>query len=99
MKIEFENRSRSTRSGFAHDTKVYIDGQFEISTSAHYLNRTWESYAFQSVMKQALHLLIDAEKEQLKAEYKQQTGRKRISKDMTFTNERIELLTKKRQEL
>lgn len=93
MKIEFENSSRSTRSGFAHDTKVYIDGQFEIKTSAHYLNRTWESYTYQSVMKQALHLLIEAEK----SEYKQQTGRKRLS--MTFTNERIELLTKKRQEL
>jgi len=99
MNIEFENSSRSTRSGFAHDTKVFIDGQFEVSTSAHYLNRTWESYTYQSVMKQALHLLIEAEKEQLKAEYKQQTGKKRVSKDMIFTNERIELLTKKRQEL
>ena len=39
-------RSRDTRSGFAHDCAVPA---LRFKCSAHYLNRTWEEYCFQSV--------------------------------------------------
>jgi hypothetical protein len=99
MTIEFENRSADTRSGFKHVTRVYIDGQFEIENTAYYLNRTWESYRYQSVMKQAIYNLIEREKKRLKEEYKASNGKKRVSKDMVFTSEVIEILTNKLNEL
>jgi hypothetical protein len=94
MKIEFKNSARNTRSGFAHDTKMYIDGILEMENSAHYLNRTWESYAFQSVMKQAVYLRIKEEREMLAGEWKATNNKQRISKDVkeSLTNELIETL-------
>lgn len=94
MKIEFKNSYRSTRNGFAHDTKMYIDGILEMENSAHYLNRTWESYAFQSVMKQAVYLRIEQERNKLVHEYKEANNKQRISKDVkeSLTNELIETL-------
>lgn len=51
--------SRNTRNGFAHDCTLY-DGDFEISNaSCYYLNRTWECYTFQSVMKKVVRIAID----------------------------------------
>ena len=96
MKIEFQNSARNTRSGFAHDTKMYIDGILEMENSAHYLNRTWESYAFQSVMRQAVYLRIEQERKKLVREYKEANNKQRISKDVkeSFTNELIETLKK-----
>ncbi len=99
MKIEFENSSRNTRSGFAHDTKVSIGSQYVHRTSCHYLNRTWESYTYQSVMKKAMHEMIELEEARLKAEYKKNTGKKRVSKDMVFDSEFLTALKKKRDEL
>ena len=94
MKIEFKNSYRSTRNGFAHDTKMYIDGILEMENSAHYLNRTWESYTFQSVMKQAVYLRIEQEINKLVHEYKEANNKQRISKDVkeSLTNELIETL-------
>lgn len=99
MKIEFNNSFRSTRNGFAHDTEVSIDGEFVHKTSAHYLNRTWEAYAYQSVMKDALDELIDEEVRSLRDEYKEQTGRKRLPKDMVFDSEFLTALKRRRDEL
>jgi hypothetical protein len=94
MKIEFKNSARNTRGGFAHDTQMFIDGILEMKNSAHYLNRTWESYAFQSVMKQAIYLRIEEERAKLVREYKEANNKKRISKDVkeSLTNELIEAL-------
>lgn len=55
----FVCESRNTRSGFAHDCTLY-DGDFKIaSATCYYLNRTWESYRFQSVMNKAVRTAID----------------------------------------
>ena len=99
MKIEFKNSYKSTRSGFKHETQVFVNDEFVHQSTAHYLNRTWESYAYQSVMKQALHEMIELEKARLKAEYKEHTGKKRVSKSMEFDNDYILALTLKRGEL
>ena len=94
MKIEFKNSARNTRGGFAHDTQMFIDGILEMKNSAHYINRTWESYIFQSVMKQAIHLRIEEERNKLVREYKEANNKQRISKDVkeSLTNELIETL-------
>ena len=44
--------SRSTRNGFAHDCTVRDENYNEVSeATCHYLNRTWECYRFESVLK------------------------------------------------
>ena len=94
MKIEFKNSARSTRGGFSHDTKMFINERLEQEASMHYINRTWESYAFQSVMRQAVYLRIEQERAKLVREYKEANNKQRISKDVkeSLTNELIETL-------
>ena len=100
MNIEFINSARNTRSGFAHDTIVTIDTTLVHKTSAHYINRTWESYTYQSVMKKALDELIDEETERLRNEYKELTGRKRLPRDWKVTgSDKLDALRKRRDEL
>lgn len=79
MEIKFINSAHDTRSGFKHVSEVYIDGQHVITQEARYLNRTWEAYAFQSVMKSALQTLIDSRQKELIEEYRRTNGVKRVS--------------------
>jgi len=94
MKIEFKNSARNTRGGFAQDTQMFINDQLEQTATCHYINRAWESYAFQSVMKEAVYLRIEEEREILANEWKATNNKKRISKDVkeSLTNELIEAL-------
>ena len=94
MKIEFKNSARNTRGGFAHDTQMFIDGRLEQTATCHYLNRTWESYAFQSVMKEAVYLRIEEERAKLANEWKTTNNKQRIPKAVkeSLTNELIEAL-------
>jgi len=46
---------RSTRTGFSHSAVFYKDGVPIASRSVGYINRTWESYNFESVIS----LLLD----------------------------------------
>ena len=63
---------RKTRSGFAHDSYLLkqsnqLKDSFDLhgkSQSCFYINRTWESYTFQSV----IHKLINANFEESKAQ-------------------------------
>ena len=61
MSIEFINTAKSTRNGFYHKTKLYINSEFILECKCNYLNRTWESYPYQSVMKKALYKGIESE--------------------------------------
>jgi len=65
-KIEIFANSRKMRNGFNHYARLYINGQEDVETKIHYINRTWESYHFQSVIRQAVSKsksLSDAEKQ------------------------------------
>lgn len=100
MNIEFINSFRSTRSGFAHDTMVSIDSTIVHKTSAHYMNRTWESYTYQSVMKKALDEMIKKEEDRMRHGIKVSTGRQRLPKDYPLIgNEMLDALKKRRDEL
>lgn len=99
MEITFINNFVSTRGGFRHETLLSIDSTIVRKSVCRYLNRTWESYPYQSVMKYALDEEIDAEIERMKDAYRLETGRKRVSKDLVFTNDYVEALRKKRSTL
>jgi len=49
--IEVVCNSENTRSGFRHLASLFIDGKEQESEKICYLNRTWERYEFQSVLK------------------------------------------------
>jgi len=54
-----------TRNGFRHLATLYVNGQEKEHAKATYLNRTWESYDFQSVLQKVIRdsgVLSEAEK-------------------------------------
>ena len=99
MNIEFINTAKSTRSGFYHKTKLYIDSEFILECKRSYLNRTWESYLYQSVMKEALYNAIESEI----LREKKLKGIKRLTKQLRETivkeSTLIQALTNKRNSL
>ena len=50
----FVNRYENTRNGFKHVTNLFVDGYEWQEASCHYINRTWENYAYQTVMLKAI---------------------------------------------
>jgi hypothetical protein len=76
--MEFKNEWKKTRSGFAHITKLFNKGNLLVEVKCNYLNRTWESYRFQSSMKQAVHVAIENEISVEKTE----RGIKRLTKKL-----------------
>jgi len=48
--ISIVARYGDSRDGFNHFASLYIDGQEVGKAKVHYINRTWESYDYQSVM-------------------------------------------------
>lgn len=87
--VEFINESRDTRSGFAHDTNVFINGCMVNTATCHYLNRTWECYRYQTVMKKAVYDLIDDRKLELKHEFLTVNNYKRLTDDRKLELEKI----------
>lgn len=76
---EFINNSRNTRTGFAHDTTLFIDGREYGSATAIYYNRTWESYIYQTVMKRCIDDIITEEYNRFVANFKAQNNIKRLT--------------------
>ena len=76
---EFVNDSRSTRSGFAHDTTLLVNGVQKISNTCHYLNRTWECYRYQTVMCGAMSQLKDNRRKYLENKFKEEKGYGRLT--------------------
>ena len=78
-RFTFLCRSRSTRNGFAHDCELQINGNFRVSHSVHYLNRTWECWTFQTAIKGALNQLWTERADELRDAYRAAHGIKRIT--------------------
>jgi hypothetical protein len=76
---QFINNSRSTRTGFAHDTTLFIDGREHGRASCHYINRTWECYRYQTVMKRCIGVIIEANEIDYIAVYKADNDIKRLT--------------------
>ena len=76
--LEFINNYGSTRSGFFHKSELFYNSELLSEARASYLNRTWESYPYQSVMKQAVRNAIENEI----AEEKSKRQIKRLTKQL-----------------
>ncbi len=53
-RIEIECESKKARDGFNHVATLLGDGNVKDRAKTHYINRTWESYEFQSVMEKLI---------------------------------------------
>lgn len=49
--------SVSTRNGFKHVASVFDNGLVKFETKINYINRTWESFQFESVLNKAKELI------------------------------------------
>jgi 7,8-dihydro-6-hydroxymethylpterin-pyrophosphokinase len=74
--MEILNEYKSTKNGFTHVSKLYRNNALVCEARCHYLNRTWESYTFQSSMKKVISMAIEKEI----AEQKRFQGIKRLTK-------------------
>lgn len=79
-KFEFICDARNTRSGFAHDCNLFLNDR-EIQTAhAYYLNRTWESWSYQTVCMHAVNNVIEDYLLHEKYKYMAAAGYKRMTK-------------------
>ncbi|MGL5689737.1 MAG: hypothetical protein ACRDD8_02860 [Bacteroidales bacterium] len=78
--FEFLCYSKSTRNGFKHECDLFIDGRRFTSAKINYLNRTWENYEYQSVMKIAIDQVIASAEEHAKFQVKNELGVLRMTK-------------------
>jgi cephalosporin-C deacetylase-like acetyl esterase len=75
--MEITNEHKDTRGGFKHVSKLYRNNALVCKATCHYINRTWESYPFQSSMKKVVSMAIEKEI----AEQKRFQGIKRLTQD------------------
>lgn len=76
--MEFRNEFKSTRSGFSHTSSLYNNGRLLSVEKVNYLNRTWESYPYQSSMRGAVENAINNEI----AKVKKERGIKRLTQNL-----------------
>lgn len=78
--FEFLCHAVRTRNGFAHVCRLYIDGVRFTEAKINYLNRTWERYEFQSVMRRAVDQIIDSSEKLANFQAKEKLGLSRMTK-------------------
>lgn len=69
------------RDGFSHTCELYKNGYRINSNRVHYLNRTWESYRFQSVMLGCVRNEMEYVLNSGLTQFKEQNGIKRLVKE------------------
>ena len=88
-KYMFVNECVGTRNGFKHISKLFYNDYKIIENTAHYINRTWECYTFQTSMCGAVYTLIENRKETLKRDYKEKNNIKRLTEKTKKELEKI----------
>lgn len=76
---EFFNEAGDTRYGFYHKSKLFINGCLVDTNKCNYLNRTWESYRFQTSMRGCIYNLQNERREYLLDEFKGIRGYKKLT--------------------
>ena len=71
-------KCENTRNGFKHVATMYYNKNTYVAV-CYYLNRTWECFEYQSVIRKLYYIISDEMKEKAVEEWKTAKGRKRIS--------------------
>lgn len=77
--LEFVCEAADTRNGFKHTAVLYIDGRRAGAHTCYYLNRTWESYAYQTTCRAIAYEKLDAAVDDVRREWMDARGYKRLS--------------------
>lgn len=80
IQFTFYCRSASTRHGFKHEVELYNGGYYINEGTCYYLNRTWESWNYQSACIQAVNNELTRIYNETKQCYKLEHNIKRVSK-------------------
>ena len=72
-------KCENTRNGFKHIATMYYNKNSYVAV-CYYLNRTWECFEYQSVIRKLYYIISDEMKEKAVEEWKTTKGKKRISK-------------------
>lgn len=80
-KFTLINQSFSNSRNWGHISTLLVNGTEVKTAKLFYLNRTWESYQYQSSMKEAIHLFIEDKRSEFIDSFKESQGIKRLSKD------------------
>lgn len=75
----FVNSFRGNRSGFVHETELFCNGFLIGRNKIQYYNRTWERYAYQSVMMGLVRELMEEIKKDYEDFWKCGYGVKRMT--------------------
>ena len=88
-RVLFVNSSRNTRYGFAHDSELFINGWNYGSNTAYYLNRTWERFTYQTVMRGCVIKARDSRTDYLLRDFKERNnyGRLTAKRKLEFEKE------------
>lgn len=87
--MEIVAESEKTRNGFRHVAKLFVDGREVDSSKANYLNRTWESYDFESVVNNLIEktsYVAPEQKKELESKFQQISHEKIESSFRTIGN-------------
>ena len=77
-KYEFMNYTKYNRNGFNHNSTFYVNGMYLGESNIHYVNRTWESFKYQTSMLGVINSMIDNLYITSKNNFKQQHNIKRL---------------------
>lgn len=79
--FSFVNESKNTRNGFSHNTHLFLNDHYLESGKINYINRTWESYQYQTSMYQAVKNYLNAIIERYKRWFLEKNNYKRMTKE------------------
>jgi hypothetical protein len=79
---EFINESWSTSRSWGHKTRLYINNNYVDDNKVSYLNRTWESYQYQSCMQDLIDKRIKNTLTDAINDYKALHNIKRLNKEL-----------------
>lgn len=76
----FVNQYYEPYDGFNHKSKLFVNDKFLVEHTVHYLNRTWESYEFQTSMLGAVRKMLEYNDNCIKLSIKNTLGLRRWCK-------------------
>ena len=66
--------SKSTRNGFKHEARMFINETFVSEATQHLVNRTWESFTYQSVIRNCVQNYIAQIEYGIETDYKKENN-------------------------
>lgn len=80
---------RKNRSGFVHECELQNNGRWLADTKAQYYNRTWETYSYQSVMRNCVSILKARREAEIKSNFMTENHYGRLTENRKVELEKL----------